>query len=91
MEEAFRQGMDFSFREWKAVTATRLIKLMEKHPEKQDKIESVLVRLQYLRVREITQFLVTLFLLSKEVPEVIEFVPEPDVVKRWMETGVNDE
>ncbi|MGC9108304.1 MAG: hypothetical protein ACP5IE_08995 [Infirmifilum sp.] len=91
MEEVFRQDMGFSFREWKTVTATRLIRLVEKYPEKQDKIESVLVRLQYLRVREITKFLVTLFLLSKEVPEALELVPEPDVVKKWMETGGNDE
>jgi hypothetical protein len=79
------------FREWKTLTMTALLSLIQKHPEKRSTIEALAAKLQYIKVRELAQFIFQLHLLSYDVPEVSELIPDPETVRKWIETGGNDE
>ncbi len=72
------------FREWKALAMTALISLTQKYPEKRPSLETLAARLQYVKARDLAQFIFQLHLLSYDIPEAKALIPSPDLVEKWL-------
>ncbi len=76
-------------REFKAKYATKIIelkkKLIEKYPDKRDRIENIIdlimVKLERLRRYDLADYLFTLYHATKEFPELQELVPSSDDIE----------
>jgi flagellin-specific chaperone FliS len=76
-------------REFRAKYATRLIeikrKLIEKYPEKRDRIENIIdllmVKLERLRRYDLADYLFTLYHAVKEFPELEEIIPPSEEIE----------
>jgi hypothetical protein len=78
------------FREWKTLTMARLVEYAQRYPDKRVAIESIAAKLQYLKARDLAQFIFTLFMLSKDIPESKELIPSVDDVEKWLKSQEED-
>ncbi len=75
------------FREWKTLVMAKLAELSKKHPEHRVVLEGLMLKLQYVKARDLAQFLLLLHLASREVPELADLIPKEADVKRWIGGG----
>jgi len=75
-----------SFTEWKAAAIVRLvnIKLAHRGDERvKETVDSLLARLQYLRVRDLPSFLVLLHHAAVLTDEFLSLLPTEEEVREW--------
>lgn len=76
-----------SFRAWKAITMARLLELKKQYrgnDRAEQVIDSVIVKLKNLKARDLISLLDQLHTGSSYVPELLDIVPSPEQVERWV-------
>ena len=84
-----------TLREFKAKYLAKLLnlkkQLLEKYPERRDRVEHVVdvlaAKLEHLRVYTLPDYLFTLHLAAKEFREIEELVPSEEEVRELIEGG----
>jgi hypothetical protein len=84
-----------TLREFKAKYLVKLLnlkkQLVEKYPERRDRVEHVVdllaSKLENLRTFTLTDYLFTLHLATKEFPELEQLVPSEEEVQELIEGG----
>jgi len=82
-----------SFREWKAVTISRLLELERKYSGNAralETIDEIITRLEYAKARDLAGVLSLFHHGSKVVPELLDLVPLAEEVERWLRSRGED-
>ena len=76
-----------SFREWKAVTISKLLELERKYRDNKGALETIdviLSKLEYAKARDLASVLMLFHHGSKVVPELLDLVPLAEEVEYWL-------
>jgi hypothetical protein len=78
--------MRLGFKGWKILLLSRVLEIMNKYPDKKGELEPLVHRIYRLKSRDLVPFLMRLYDLSRDIPELQELYPSPDEVKQWLES-----
>ncbi|MEM4620233.1 MAG: hypothetical protein QW607_08460 [Desulfurococcaceae archaeon] len=84
-----------TLREFKSISLVKLMsiarKLKEKYPNQVNRIDYIVdeltMKIQNLRVYTLTDYLSTLYFLSREFEEFSELIPDEKIIKELIERG----
>ncbi|MEM3961379.1 MAG: hypothetical protein QXU60_04500 [Sulfolobales archaeon] len=82
-------------REFKALSLAKLMsiakQLREKYPDRRERVDHIVdtlaTKLQQLRTFTLTDYLFTLYTVSREFPELAELIPSEETVKSLLKEG----
>ncbi len=75
-----------SLQEWKNDTASRLSRLASKYPGRRAILLGLRDRVRRARIRDLPRVLSELTRLSLEIPELVDYIPEPETLRIWTES-----
>ncbi|MCC6051087.1 MAG: hypothetical protein LM580_10290 [Thermofilum sp.] len=78
-----------SFSAWKAWATVKLLALKQKYsnPKVRGYVDTLVNRLERLRLDSLASFFADLHRASNEVPELLEILPSEEEVISWFEEG----
>jgi len=77
-----------SFSEWKAMVILRLLEMKRKYSSDEKILRDInvlLSKLQYLRVRDLSTWLVLLYHAASDLSEFLELLPRLEDLDEWFE------
>jgi len=77
-----------SFSEWKATTILRLLGMRKKYTGNEKILQDInvlITKLQYLRARDLSMWLVLLHHASVDLDEFLELAPSIEELEQWFE------
>jgi len=75
-----------SFSEWKTITISRLIEIKRKNAGNEKiarDVDVLITRLQYLRARDLSTWLILLYHASADSKEFLELAPTVEEIQEW--------
>ena len=75
------------FNEWKTLTLTKLIRLSRKYKDDKRKyqiLDTLITKLQYLKLRDLGTFLAMLHKASQDMQEIENIIPIEEEVKQML-------
>jgi len=78
-----------SFSEWKTKTMVRLINLTKQYSSNAkavNDLNTIIVKLKYVKVRDLSTILMYFHLASANVPELLELIPTTEEVEEWFKS-----
>jgi len=82
--------MTRSFSAWKSKATLRLLALKTKYkddPKIAQDIDTLITRLQYLKLRDLHSFFALVHEASKDAEEFLSILPSEEEVTQWFEEG----
>jgi len=78
-----------SFSQWKTEAVLRLLEINAKHRDQrvQETVNVLLTKLHYLRVRDLSSFLVLVYHAANLTEEFLHLLPSQEEVREWFERG----
>jgi hypothetical protein len=79
--------MWMSLQEWKADVISRLSRLASKYPGRRAILLGLRDRVKRCTPRDLSRVLSELSLLSRDFPELVDVIPEPEELVKWARLG----
>lgn len=88
MENNVKVGGKVKFSEWKVKTMLEIINLQKKYADNSkavNDLNTILTKLKYAKVRDLSTVFFYMHLASENIPELLTLIPKPEEVERWFE------